>query len=543
MALGPLSSLSTVSAVTMSLPAKTAVGAGAALIAFALWSVISNADPVAVPNSPAEPLANDLQASVDGKSAKETAPDTKTVRSIIGEATTTTRFAVRGFVRQPNGTMMSGAALLARQYRGYDTRGEPEHEETLTTKPDGTFVLRLQPPDHTISLVFQSGDESSWHGYGRSVAIHGRPAPRDVAVQAFPMDVWIEGRVRDTNGKPLAEATVRNPFADREVSSAADGRFAIQSSSISSNAVLYCRRAGYAVAKAEIGTGSKSGRILHDFTLQPGLTIRGKIVDSTGSPIASAQINSSFWFGQLGSSASDGTFVLSSLDPTKEKQFFWFHHRTHLSKELTVQTADAKKDLVVTLLDGVRVEGQVFGPDGKPVPGARLRISLPQTNGDQATSQDDGSFEFLRAPRGKLELVAECSGMAKATMSVDVPDSAPEIRDVVVQMDRERFLGGRIVDAAGQPIGIECGVAAFQGSQHYGDGGRCNAEGQFRLSGLPAGTVRLEVYGSGYLRRDIASVRVGREDMEIVLQRGAGFAGTVLDATSGKPIQKSEFAS
>lgn len=176
----------------------------------------------------------------------------------------------------------------------------------------------------------------------------------------------------------------------------------------------------------------------------------------------------------------------------------------------------------------LRAFGLVVGPDGGPVGDAEVHVLLDHEA--RARTDDRGEFE-LRLPRGDAEcaLLVAAPGFGVAHETLSIVGSA-DVGPLIVRLQTERAIAGRLLDAAGQPVAGK--VVALEGdpefftsfvppptllSQFNLTRVQTDADGAFRFRRLPDGEFAV-VCRDGIETAFAAAVRAGTEDL--VLQFG-----------------------
>jgi len=536
-AAGKLAPWITIGGLIVSVQGKLAVAGSVGIGAALLWLWLgSGAQPVSSepelgkPGTPAAyvaPIENDQHQGP---------PVTSTERPEITRTAAIEPFVVRGKVADYYKKALPNVTLRARMIAGTDPRKPAALEEQLHADGQGRFAWRIPRPRHSITLVFDEGDSRLWNGYGRRIVVGGADAPQDVSVQGSYLDLIVHGVVRGPDGKPVAGAVAFNPYTHEQCTTGEDGHYELRSWSISSNATVYCHASGYALVHADVDTGSKPGRVEHDIELRRGASLRGRAVDEDGDPIAGVRISMGHAFGRVGETAADGSFLVDCVDPQFQSYSFLFVHPDYQSRRVSVDAEELERELVVELVAGIEVSGVVVGPDGSPLPAVEVRVQLPGFGGAMAISDDEGRFACHNAPRGEVLVRAKAPGMATYEQKLTISEEAPAVAGLTIRMVTEGAISGVIVDDQGRPA--SGGVIARRDGHYFGDGAKTDSAGRFRLAGLPAGLVDLEVYGQGLVRTVARRVAVGRTDLRLVLHRAASFAGTVVDDTTGKPVSE-----
>jgi protocatechuate 3,4-dioxygenase beta subunit len=203
-----------------------------------------------------------------------------------------------------------------------------------------------------------------------------------------------------------------------------------------------------------------------------------------------------------------------------------------------------------------RIAGQVIGPDGQPVEGARVDTSFAIFSRQLkkkplAVSDARGAFSvFVSAgpyqTRRKIRLYARKRGLAPAQTDALEVRPGQRVDNVVLQLEDPGGLEGRVMRDDGRPFkGVHVNLAEAR----TGGGPprlatrqartRTDAEGRYHLEDLPAGAYRLTVW-FGRLRETRDGVIVTRRQttpgVDFTLRTGRSIAGAVVDET-GEPVK------
>jgi len=125
------------------------------------------------------------------------------------------RISISGRVFDPDGQPKAGATIYVRHFHFYGRGEEGRAVELLaTTGPDGRFRFELD----TTKSDESAGDQPSWHralitavapGLGPAWILAGDAARAEPELRFVRDDRPIRGRVLDSQGHPVAKATVR----------------------------------------------------------------------------------------------------------------------------------------------------------------------------------------------------------------------------------------------------------------------------------------------------------------------------------------------
>ena len=182
----------------------------------------------------------------------------------------------------------------------------------------------------------------------------------------------------------------------------------------------------------------------------------------------------------------------------------------------------------------VAVEGRVVDAQGHPLQG--VTVFRPPGERSRAMTDDDGRFRLGRlGPDRTALLCTRFEGYAPAWIPWRARDANGPLEIV---LERGGTLEGRVTEWNGTPVrGAD--VSSGAGPLAWGQPRtRTDAQGRFRLEGVPPGSPRIWASRPGYAAADV-SVRLepgGRlADVDLTLARGGSVAGVVLDA-DGAPL-------
>lgn len=225
-----------------------------------------------------------------------------------------------------------------------------------------------------------------------------------------------------------------------------------------------------------------------------------------------------------------------------------------------VQVEAGGADLgTLELEPGVEITGTVVDAAGRPVAGAEVHASspesqvfpLPRRGGESqapAMSGADGRFVVPDRRRGeRIDLQISHSDYQPTGVSgVEAPNPVP-LRIVLTRAAR---VTGTVVDPTGEPVDgavvlvmmeeaeptrATIGVRGFT----FPVNGRTDDGGRFEIDQVPSGRVRITASAQGWRAAELSSLEVAPgetlEGLRLVLESGATVAGRVLDG-DGRPV-------
>ena len=194
------------------------------------------------------------------------------------------------------------------------------------------------------------------------------------------------------------------------------------------------------------------------------------------------------------------------------------------------------------------VSGVVLDPDGKPAPGATVRVGpLGSSTARETKSQADGTFVLQGCKPGREPLSAELGGFAPATMEIDVKSS---LDPVTIQIKHGKTLHLRLVDKRGDPIPnakFILNTLPFPGP----DGrvpraiqaefeGKTGQDGRLVWTNAPDTKLDFAIFAKGFME-DEATVQPDDQEHTIQLKPALTASGSVRDAATGQLIPKFRF--
>jgi len=541
-ALAPYCSSKTILGGLMSAQAKLAAAAVLLLVAGLFWSHpwTASAPEAHSPSSVAEPLA--LTASVEPAPAKDlaasvpTSTPSATDRRAAGAAEAS--WILRGRATKDRSQAFPGAECELDLVAGYDGPGEVLHSATLHAAQDGSFTLALPPPAGALRVRTRGKMQGYLAFRGETLVLRGAPAPTNLSVSFYTLDLVLAGRVLDTQGAPIAGAHVSGAGSG-SVETDAQGRFEVPGASLLARTQLDAWAEGYEEARTSLGSAAP-GRVEGlELRLAPCAVLHGRVVDENGRAVADARVHCFPLSHAETRSARDGQFTLGGL-PTRAT---WISIGAECAgyANARVELQDAKlpaEGLLLTLARGVELTGVVLAEDGTPLPGAEVFSGPSRYDIDcvSTVAGDEGRFRLAGVPRTAREVHAEQAGFAPAAAAFAIAGGAnpPPLR---LELTRGLGVSGTVVDEGGSPLAA-VDVYVRRGSEYIeGLRARSDAQGAFALRGLPAvADLELELLQTGFARLCAPLDPARLADLKLVLVRAAGFAGRVVDAATGAPV-------
>lgn len=194
--------------------------------------------------------------------------------------------------------------------------------------------------------------------------------------------------------------------------------------------------------------------------------------------------------------------------------------------------------------DGVVLEGTITEvATGRPIAGTiRLQRVEPRETGGyrypdlaETTADDRGHWSLTHAPAAWVRVVAEAEGYAPRVVGYGQFDDQPRWHSYDAVLARPAAVTGRVTDEDGAPL-IDVNVRldnvqAKSGGRYESPiepEARTDADGRFRVDGVPAGAASVWVTKPGFCHVGLGpSIETPAEDVLLQMVRAAGVLVTV----------------
>lgn len=344
----------------------------------------------------------------------------------------------------------------------------------------------------------------------------------DVLIDLSPAGT-LAGTVNDVTGAPLAgvELVLDGPAGRaRRIQSQADGAFTFTGVPEGESRII-ARANGYAEATIDGLLVAPNEVTNADIVMEKIAGGFGRVFDRNGP------VNRAFIFAanqpRPASTASDGSFKILVAQAT-EIEVVSPHHQ---SKRLTV-TPGSQTD--VELMPGGTARGRVVDAAGQAVSQAQVTVNWFQADGRapynasifpiQTVNASDGSFEVGPLRPGRYTLAARSGSSTMGESSTFEIKGGSDVAGLRIELPIGAVVTGYVSDEAGNPI-PRARVEFFEAFARFATpSSLTDAEGRFRIEGVPPGRRSLRVTAKGFMTRIAAGidVRAGENARDITLQ-------------------------
>ncbi len=447
-------------------------------------------------------------------------------------------FRIRGVVKDEEGRPVRGAVLRT-FFTGFEQHAVSDRE--------GRYLLAHLDPGRDAQML--SAGHPAFAPFSEQVPTSGREAEVDVVLRP---GLPLAGRVEGPDGKPVAGATIRFPwahdtvsFGSMEVKSGADGGFAFGTRLPAGEQLLTVDHRSLAPATVRIVLPTDGPVVIR---LEAPREVAGTAVDDLGEPIeihiaARARTGDGLtddlgrYVGSRGKSDASGRWRIDGLPAgTLALEFFGEGYQ-----RTTVEGVEAgRQDVKAVIQRAATFAGRVVDDaTGAAVRSFTLRVVSATGRGLDVTWVREGyrfddpegrwTIDEEFPPGAAAEVEVRADGYARAHASA-VAAIEPDPEGCIVRLNKGITVEGVVVDGdSGDPI--EGAVVRIEppGMDIYGDETHRRlvqhtaADGRFRFpSMLPGFALRVEhTRFAPFVQRE-----VGTEPLTIRLHGGCVIEGT-----------------
>jgi protocatechuate 3,4-dioxygenase beta subunit len=443
---------------------------------------------------------------------------------------------------------------------GLDVTDGPAVLARTASGPDGRFAFAVAESLARVVPTGQKGQalfallRASAPGLAARVV---RVAPaasgnRDVGDVALARGARVHGRVVDEEGQPLAGARIScqheesggefGPLAQRlEVAeTAVDGSFSLAAVRTGRSWLRVESDGRGRLATPPFTLAPGDDEELGTLAFQPGLTLRGAVLDAAGAPLAGAAVSLELRiFGSRDVlsrtvSGAGGLFAFKGLDrglvvgPKGLTAIVDAKDQGRLEQGLELPL---EQDLSLTLAPVRRLHVRASDADGRPAQG-QLRLLAKGREELARAELREGEADLPVPHDGTLLLTAGgCAPHVEAIRLAALPQEG-----LALKLKRESAVRGRALGPAGEPAaGLSVRADPWNGELEpvgFRASVLTDEDGRFELRGLGAGdwALRAERSSWGSARVGVALDVAEEHEAELRFEAGGTVSGRVHDA-------------
>lgn len=472
---------------------------------------------------------------------------------------------ISGTITNPSGSPISGISV-----RGTGVDGTSGNY-SATTATDGSYTLNNVSPGSWAVYIQESNTPPYYYGglYDQAAATRVVVTP-GAAVTGIDIQTaekhyaTVHGTVRDTTGNPIADAQVEldSTYSDYSTTTRPDGTYSFSAVFPTSGYTITASRIPYFATSQSSLSFPAEGDVTIDLTLteyRPCLAY-GCVRNASGSFLSNVYISftgEDVAYTEYAYTDRYGDYYVPTLPPGKytiEASLSGYQNQTFTSVSLS-PAAPTERHFILDYQPGYGVvTGRVLDATGQPAYGVQVNSQGPSNR--NTLTQQDGTYQLPQLNTGtyRIYLSNESdSGNPEQTGIAVTAGAFTENVDFSLSV-LYGTIGGTIRDVSGAPIfGANVG-ANPSGHNHYpgqvtsstagtyilprirtdGDGGR-NYQVHASRSGY-AQTYYIDGYES--IEAEPVHLNPGgsAENIDMILQPGAGFSGTLISEETGLPI-------
>ncbi|MDE2689936.1 MAG: carboxypeptidase regulatory-like domain-containing protein [Acidobacteriota bacterium] len=452
--------------------------------------------------------------------------------------------------------------------RGPD--GAPAPGVLLRTTGNARAPLALtdEQGDVTAGKVAGTGIAFELLGWDNAFARVSQPDAAASAPAAFERIVdsrlepplRIPGRVIDrVSGSPVENAAIWVVGAPGENAlSAPTGEFLLESRPRRESRRLWVQAEGYVATGVSALVPEDGVTNETAVALRPAAPLYGFVTDPAGQPVAGADISArprttdsitgmiAIWPPDA-TSADNGSFRMSGIvygNPYR----LTIRAAGFPSSAIELppyEPGAAASPVRIRLANGRQARGRVVDTDGNPVTGAEVKLTWPEEKQSRFASllredateavatNEQGAFRIAAVNTGEYNVnVSHSEHVSPGALPVEVPEGRGEIDLGEFTLVPGAEILGVVVGPEREPVeGASIRFRSYSWARDQERTATTDADGNFRLAGLPHEQVDLTVEAEGYALSTLQGARPATgEPILIQLARGASLSGRVLTA-------------
>ena len=379
--------------------------------------------------------------------------------------------------------------------------------------------------------------------------------------------VTLTGRLVDENEEPVAGKVSLSALDGGSVGALlhslftaetdAEGVFSLASVPPGEH-TLVAEARGYGATNVEApASGRNKEEDLGDIVLETGLSISGKVLGESGSPVAGATVYAfpSLRAGIIATrpqtleaeTDGEGRFVLAGLSEGIHNLLASAPGFGY-AKRMVAESGAA--NVTITLKPAGSIRGTVVDPGGRPVASFRAmaRSADERGFGGPGVVEEEGIFVLETVAEGEYAVEIVSPDFMSAVVS-SVRVTAGNVTELgTIRLRRGGRIEGTVVNGSEEPIAGATVRAVPSGQQPYDFGDNAVSTdrlGRFQIGGLADGKVEVAASHPSYADARLETIEVdsaaGASEVRVVLRRGGAVEGFVRSRdgteTAGRTIR------
>ncbi|MGD0078798.1 MAG: carboxypeptidase-like regulatory domain-containing protein, partial [Sedimentisphaerales bacterium] len=404
----------------------------------------------------------------------------------------------------------------------------------VVSKDDGTFSFEgLEAKTYTIRDVPSREKIAQWIIKPATVTTTAGQTSSGIILEASKGGM-LEVTIRDNEKKPVAGASiyVRTNNNDKQGASGVSNSGGIAAIRLEPGeyALQGAYKEGYSSVRGQQAVTVEDGKTTRlEIELKANPRVTGVVRDPNGRPVAGATLRICPMGQKETNSDKEGKFEISwnpEQRGIQESPLVLVARHAGQNLAAAVDIEEDTRTFDVNMSPGIVFTGKVVDPNGKPIAGARVGVSLRVSNyvtpfnDDIVVTDQDGRYEYKAIAEGqKYSVSARADGYGQSYTQVDADDAVNNRLEITPLTLKEATLSisGIVVDVNDKPMAnVEVSVNG-QGQQYRR--GTTDAQGKFTIDKLCEGQVQVNANVSNvrtYLYGNV-SAKAGDTDVKVVV--------------------------
>lgn len=371
---------------------------------------------------------------------------------------------------------------------------------SAVTGPDGSFTLGGLPPGSVRIMARKTDDfvneQRTINAPARDVVIEirpgGRVSGRVVEKGSGKPITTFDAGITTSRGSAGAGMIMMGPPQLKSFTSD-DGSFTLDAVPAGAMVVM-ASSPGYASSRLNINVEEGKEVTGVELQLETGVKLTGRVTGPNGSALSDVNVRvlpsptggfATSGMERTSMTDANGDYAIEGLEAGEESVSFSHAKHSAAQKQVTLKGRETRLD--VQLSAGGRLSGTVVTESGAPVADAQVEASSG-SGYEMARTNANGAFEFDSVAPGRYRFRATKTGLAEGTLDdVDVTAGTP----VRIVMKTGGTIYGRITGLTAQEL-AQTQVEAY--SSRTSASGTVDANGNYRIEGVAAGTVQLQAW-------------------------------------------------